>query len=100
MDKKKSYVPPRLTEYDPKNIQSDTLNPSTARLLIFDDNRNIRYILRAYVESHTPYKICGEAAQWMESIEKAKELQPDLISYDLYMQIMTGVDAARIVMRA
>jgi hypothetical protein len=48
MGKKKPYVTPRLTQYDPKNIQSDTRNPSTARLLICDDNPNIRYPLRAY----------------------------------------------------
>jgi DNA-binding NarL/FixJ family response regulator len=97
MGQKKPYVPPRLTEYDPKNIQSDPLNPSTARLLICDDNPNIRYLLRAYVESRTPYKICGEAAHGMEAIEKAKELQPDLILLDLSMPVMTGAEAAVIL---
>jgi hypothetical protein len=40
MGNKKPYVPPRLTEYDPKNM-SDTLNPSTARLLICDVPRSL-----------------------------------------------------------
>jgi DNA-binding NarL/FixJ family response regulator len=101
MDKKKPYVPPRLTVYDPKNAQSDSDNPNpTPTLLICDDNPNIRYLLRAYVESRTPFEVCGEAAHGIEAIEKAKELQPDLILLDLSMPIMTGAEAAVILKRA
>ncbi len=99
MDKKKPYVPPRLTEYDPKNVQPDKQNP-TPTLLICDDNPNIRYLLRAYVESRTPFEVCGEAEHGMEAIEKAKQLQPDLILLDLSMPIMTGAEAAVILKRA
>ena len=101
LDKKKPYVLPRLMQYGPKNAQfdSDDLNP-TPTLLICDDNPNIRYLLRAFVESRTPYKICGEAAHGIEAIEKAKELQPDLILLDLSMPIMTGVEAAVILKRS
>ena len=98
MDKKKPYVPPRLTEYDPKNAQPDKLNP-TPTLLICDDNPSIRYLLRTYVESRTPFNVCGEAAHGMEAIEKAKQLQPDLILLDLSMPIMTGAEAAVILKR-
>jgi DNA-binding NarL/FixJ family response regulator len=101
MEKKKPYVPPRLTMYDPKNAKSDTekLNP-TPTLLICDDNPNIRYLLRAYVESRTPFNVCGEAAHGVEAIEKAKQLQADLILLDLSMPIMTGAEAAVILKRA
>jgi CheY-like chemotaxis protein len=96
MDKKKPHVPPRLTEDAPKNAQSnsnsDELNPAPT-LLICDDNPNIRYLLRAYVESRTPFNVCGEAAHGVEAIEKAKQLQPDLILLDLSMPIMTGAEA-------
>jgi hypothetical protein len=51
-------------------------------LLICDDNPNIRYLLRAFVESRTPFNVCGEAAHGVEAIEKAKKLQPDLILLD------------------
>jgi CspA family cold shock protein len=76
---------------------SDPLKPSMPSLLICDDNPNIRYLLRAYVESRTPYKICGEAAHGKEAIEKAMELQPDLILLDLSMPVMTGAEAAMIL---
>jgi two-component system nitrate/nitrite response regulator NarL len=66
-------------------------------LLICDDNPNIRYLLRAFVESRTPFNVCGEAAHGVEAIEKAKKLQPDLILLDLCMPIMTGAEAAVIL---
>jgi DNA-binding NarL/FixJ family response regulator len=52
------------------------------------------------VESRTPFNVCGEAAHGMEAIEKAKELQPDLILLDLSMPIMTAAEAAVILKRA
>jgi cold shock protein len=98
LDKKKPYAPPRLTAYDPKNARaSDKLNVSTPTLLICDDNPSIRYLLRSYVESRTPFEVCGEAEHGMEAIEKAKELQPDLILLDLSMPVMTGAEAAVIL---
>lgn len=97
-DEKKPHVPPRSTAYDPKNAQaSDRLNTSTPTLLICDDNANIRFLLRTFVETRTPYKICGEAAHGMEAIEQAKTLQPDLILLDLSMPVMTGAEAAVIL---
>jgi DNA-binding NarL/FixJ family response regulator len=101
MHKKRPYVPPHLIEYVPKNAQHDSTepNPSIPNILICDDNPNIRYLLRSYVESRTPYNVCGEAAHGVEAIEKAKELQPDLILLDLSMPIMTGAEAAVILKR-
>jgi cold shock protein len=98
MKKEKHDVPLRLTAHDLKNPRaSDKLNTSTPTLLICDDNPNIRYLLRTFVEARTPFKICGEAEHGMEAIDKAKDLQPDLILLDLSMPIMTGAEAAIIL---
>jgi DNA-binding NarL/FixJ family response regulator len=94
-------VLPLLTVNAPKNAKSDTDKPSpTHSLLICDDNPNIRYLLRSYVESRTPYAVCGEAVDGAEAVEKAKVLQPDLILLDLSMPVMTGAEAAVILKRA
>jgi len=87
--KTKPYAPPRLTASDPKNARVSHKKASTPTLLICDDNPNIRHLLRAFVETRTPYKICGEAAHGNEAIEQAKRLQPDLILLDLSMPVMT-----------
>src|SRR6266404_4466423 len=68
-----------------------------AGILICDDNPNIRYLLRVFVESQTPFNICGEAGHGTEAIEKAKKLQPDLILLDLSMPVMTGAEAASVL---
>lgn len=68
-----------------------------AGILICDDNPNIRYLLRVFVESQTPFKICGEAGHGTEAIEKAKLLQPDLILLDLAMPVMSGAEAASVL---
>ena len=38
--------------------------------------------------------VCGEAADGVDLIEKAKELKPDLIVLDLAMPRMNGLEAA------
>lgn len=101
MDKKKPYVLPRFATYDPKNAKSETgKSNATPKLLICDDNSNIRHLLRVYIESRTPFEVCGEAAHGREAIEKAKELEPDLILLDLSMPVMTGAEAAVILKAA
>jgi CspA family cold shock protein len=97
MDKKKPYIPPRLAKHvDP---ESDRRNRSVPSLLICDDNPNIRYLLKSYVQSRTPFEVCGEAIHGMDAVEKAKQLQPDLILLDLSMPVMTGAEAAVILKR-
>ncbi len=66
-------------------------------ILICDDNPNIRNLLRVFVESQTPFKVCGEAGHGTEAIEQAKKLQPDLILLDLSMPVLTGAESATII---
>lgn len=66
-----------------------------AGILVVDDNANMRRLLRSYIESNTQFKICGEAANGAEAIERAKELRPDVVLLDLTLPGMSGTDAAR-----
>jgi two-component system nitrate/nitrite response regulator NarL len=68
-------------------------------ILIVDDNSSIRYLLRVFVESKTAFTVCGEAGHGVEAIEKAKQLQPDLVLLDLSMPVLTGAEAASIIKR-
>lgn len=70
-----------------------------AGILIVDDNPGIRYLLRVFVETQTPYKVCGEAGHGSEAIEQAKRLKPDLILLDLSMPVLGGAEAASIIKR-
>ncbi|MCU1239812.1 MAG: family transcriptional regulator [Candidatus Acidoferrum typicum] len=63
-------------------------------ILIIDDSANIRRFLRSFVERNTPFTICGEAENAAEGIEKAKNLQPDLILFDSTLSAISGTEAA------
>ena len=65
------------------------------RILIADDHRAVRTVLRALIESHKDWQVCGEAVNGFEAVAKAGELKPDLVILDLAMPIMDGVRAAR-----
>jgi CheY-like chemotaxis protein len=64
-------------------------------ILVVDDNASIRRLLLNFVETNTPFKVCGEAENGAEAIKKAKELQPDLVLLDLTMPGMSDTETAR-----
>lgn len=64
-------------------------------ILVVDDSPDVRRNLRAILEEHSGWNVCGEAENGREAIEKAEELQPDVVILDLSMPVMNGLDAAR-----
>lgn len=64
------------------------------RILIADDHIILRTTLKALLESHAGWEVCGEAADGLEAIEKAAELKPDVIILDLSMPKLDGLQAA------
>jgi DNA-binding NarL/FixJ family response regulator len=57
----------------------------------------MRFLLRVLIESKTSFSICGEAAHGVEAVERAQELNPDLVMLDLSMPVMNGAEAAVIL---
>src|SRR5437868_14151760 len=69
-------------------------------VLIVDDHAMIRSALRVVLELSGMLRICGEAADGVEAIEKAGELKPDLILLDIAMPRMTGIATAAVLKQA
>jgi DNA-binding NarL/FixJ family response regulator len=67
------------------------------KVLVVDDHPSMRFLIRSLVESDDDFAVCGEAADGVEAIEKAKQLVPDLILLDFAMPRMTGGEAAVIL---
>jgi len=63
------------------------------RILIVEDETVVRRATRAFLELHH-FEICGEAVNGAEALEKAAALRPDLITLDLFMPLMNGIEAA------
>jgi DNA-binding NarL/FixJ family response regulator len=66
-------------------------------ILVVDDNPTIRFLIRVLIESKTTFSICGEAGHGVEAVQRAKELDPDLVMLDLSMPVMNGAEAAVIL---
>jgi DNA-binding NarL/FixJ family response regulator len=69
----------------------------TVRILIADDDAAIRRLLRRLIETHAGWQICGEACDGGDTVDKATELNPDVIVIDLAMPQMNGLQAARAI---
>src|ERR1700730_408013 len=65
-------------------------------ILIVDDSGAVRNAVRSFlVESG--FQVCGEAVDGHDAIQKAKELNPDLIILDFAMPRINGIEAAPIL---
>jgi DNA-binding NarL/FixJ family response regulator len=65
------------------------------RILIADDHEVARRGIRAMLESHPSWEVCGEAKDGREAVELASKEKPDLILLDIGMPNLNGLEAAR-----
>ncbi|MBZ5641167.1 MAG: response regulator transcription factor [Acidobacteriia bacterium] len=65
------------------------------RILIADDNSNVRRALRALLEEDADWIVCGEAIDGGDAVVRAHNMKPDLIILDFQMPVMNGLQAAR-----
>jgi DNA-binding NarL/FixJ family response regulator len=65
------------------------------RILVVDDHAVVREGLRTFLGLQEGFEIVGEAADGEEAIERAEELEPDVILMDLVMPNLDGVSTMR-----
>jgi two-component system, chemotaxis family, chemotaxis protein CheY len=66
------------------------------RILIVDDTLFMRTLLKNILFSGG-HSIVGEAGDGDEAIEKYKELKPDLVTMDVVMPKMNGIEALKAI---
>ncbi|WP_058303941.1 response regulator [Gorillibacterium timonense] len=64
------------------------------RILIVDDAAFMRMMIRDILTKNG-YEVCGEANDGAQAIEKFKEFRPDLITMDITMPEMDGINALK-----
>lgn len=62
-------------------------------ILIADDHEVVRRGVRTLLEGRPEWRICGEAGNGSETVERARKLRPDLVLLDITMPELDGVDA-------
>ncbi len=68
------------------------------RVLIVDDSAFVRKALSTMLQSEPDIEIVGLANNGKEAVEKVAELRPDIVTMDVEMPIMNGLEALRIIM--
>jgi DNA-binding NarL/FixJ family response regulator len=71
----------------------------TLRILIVDDHAVVRRGVRALLESHADWEICGEATNGRDAVEEARRLKPDIVVMDLSLPGLNGLDATRQILQ-
>jgi DNA-binding NarL/FixJ family response regulator len=69
--------------------------PERIRILLVDDHAVVREGLRAFLALQDGFEVVGEAADGEEAVQRAAELEPDVILMDLVMPKLDGVSAMR-----
>lgn len=69
------------------------------RVLLVDDQAMLREAVGALLAVHDDVEVVGEAANGREAIEKANELDPNVIVIDISLPLMDGLEATRRILK-
>ena len=72
------------------------INPSVPiRILVVEDHEAFRSFLRATIQEDPELQIISEAPDGFEAIQRAEELQPDLVFLDIGLPVLNGIEVAK-----
>ena len=66
------------------------------RILVCDDSAFMRTMLASTI-SKTTHEVAGEAENGKQAVAKYKELRPDLVTMDITMPEMDGLEALKLI---
>lgn len=72
---------------------------SPVRILVVDDSPLMRRCLRSLLEQQDHWRVCSEASNGQEAIDRVQQIVPDVIVLDFQMPKMNGLDAAKEIRR-
>jgi CheY-like chemotaxis protein len=67
------------------------------KILIADDHRVFRVVVRSFLDTLPAVRVVGEAVDGIDVIAKMEELDPDVVLMDIAMPRRNGLEATRII---
>jgi DNA-binding NarL/FixJ family response regulator len=67
------------------------------RVLVVDDNQPFRQYLSHMLMERNNLRVICEASDGLEAVQRAEELQPDLVLLDVGLPKLNGFEAARLI---
>ena len=69
--------------------------PGALRVVVADDLGFMRIALRQIIETDGDMRVVGEARNGEEAVALTRELRPDIVTMDVEMPVMDGIEATR-----
>ncbi len=69
-----------------------------AKILVVDDAAFMRMMLKNILRANG-HEVVGEAEDGVQSLEKYEQLKPDLVTMDIVMPQLDGIEATREIVR-
>lgn len=68
------------------------------RVLVVDDSIFMRMILKKVLITNK-FEVVGEASNGVEAVDKYRQLNPDIVTMDITMPNMNGIEALKEILR-
>ena len=90
-------------EYDPQPesqsrvdvVEGNSLEISLIRVLVVEDSEKFRNFICSTLRERPELRIVGEDTDGLQALQRADELQPDLILLDIGLPSLNGIEVAR-----
>ena len=73
---------------------------SNLKVLIADDHDVVRKGLRMLIEERPGWTVCAEARSGREAVDKASQLNPEVVVIDVSMPDLNGLEATRLIRKS
>lgn len=76
-------------------VKEASLPTSSNRLLVVEDSEPFRKFICSTLGKRPEFQIVGEITDGLEAVQRAQELQPDIIVLDIGLPSLNGIEVAR-----
>ena len=80
-------------------VKGDSLETSSIRVLVVEDSDEFRKFICSMLGERPELQIVGEETDGLQALQRANELQPDLILLDIGLPSLNGIEVARQILK-